>query len=153
MRSTKIAPDALSTSYLTGSASLGISMTTLMSSGTLLPAGTRSRPMGMSFGKPPILRAAGRAGMDTRFRFSAGAVVVAAGNDLQLPGRDAIDEAVGVVDTARPAAREFAPQWLGFADTPERITLAGANQCIDAFQRFAILALPVEILLPGFGVK
>src|SRR5690606_33139075 len=49
MRSTKIAPLSLSTSYLTGSASLGISMTTLISSGTLLPVGTWSRPMGMRF--------------------------------------------------------------------------------------------------------
>src|SRR5690606_35279970 len=45
MRSTKIAPEALSTSYLTGSASFGISMMTLISSGGFLPAGTRSRPM------------------------------------------------------------------------------------------------------------
>src|SRR5690606_35462669 len=49
MRSTKIAPLSLSTSYLTGSASLGISMTTLISSGTLLPVGTWSRPMGWRF--------------------------------------------------------------------------------------------------------
>src|SRR5688500_15501678 len=48
MRSTKIAPDALSTSYLTGSASLGISMMTLISSGGFLPVGTRSRPMSCS---------------------------------------------------------------------------------------------------------
>src|SRR5690606_14914885 len=39
---------ALSTSYLTGSASFGISMTTLISCGGLLPVGTRSRPMGVS---------------------------------------------------------------------------------------------------------
>src|SRR3546814_897820 len=49
MRSTKIAPLSLSTSYFTGSASLGISMTTLISSGTLLPVGTWSRPMGVRF--------------------------------------------------------------------------------------------------------
>src|SRR5690606_20886343 len=47
MRSTKIAPEALSTSYLTGSASFGISMTTLISCGGLAPVGTRSRPMGV----------------------------------------------------------------------------------------------------------
>src|SRR5690606_3592287 len=45
MRSTKIAPLSLSTSYLTGSASLGISMMTLISSGGFLPVGTRSRPI------------------------------------------------------------------------------------------------------------
>src|SRR5512133_3172048 len=52
MRSTKIAPDALSTSYLTGSASLGISMMTLISSGGFLPVGTRSRPMSCALEKP-----------------------------------------------------------------------------------------------------
>src|SRR3546814_19589418 len=49
MRSTKIAPLSLSTSYFTGSASLGISMTTLISSGTLLPVGTWSMLMGVRF--------------------------------------------------------------------------------------------------------
>src|SRR5690606_31440503 len=61
MRSTKIAPLSLSTSYLTGSASLGISMMTLISSGGFLPVGTRSRPIGycsvgISGGKERILR-------------------------------------------------------------------------------------------------
>ncbi|EGP44878.1 hypothetical protein AXXA_18847 [Achromobacter insuavis AXX-A] len=44
-RSTKIAPDSLSTSYLTGSAFMGISMMTLKSSGSFLPGGTRSKLM------------------------------------------------------------------------------------------------------------
>src|SRR6188508_106463 len=45
-RSTKIAPVSLSTSYLIGSACIGISMMTLRSSGTLRPALTRSRLTG-----------------------------------------------------------------------------------------------------------
>src|SRR5690606_6261618 len=45
MRSTKIAPLSLSTSYLTGSESFGISMTTLISSGGLRPELTWSRPI------------------------------------------------------------------------------------------------------------
>src|ERR1700704_4678905 len=44
-RSTNNAPDSLSTSYLIGSAFIGISITTLKSSGKLRPAGTRSRLM------------------------------------------------------------------------------------------------------------
>src|SRR4051812_25471816 len=44
-RSTKIAPDSLSTSYLIGSAFIGISMITLNSSGTFLPGETFSRDM------------------------------------------------------------------------------------------------------------
>src|SRR3954470_21531013 len=45
-RSTKIAPVSLSTSYFTGSAFIGISMTTLNASGTFLPGVTLSRDMG-----------------------------------------------------------------------------------------------------------
>ena len=50
-RSTKIAPVALSTSYLTGSAFIGISMITLNCSGTRLPGVTLSRDMleGLSY--------------------------------------------------------------------------------------------------------
>ena len=44
-RSTKMAPEALSTSYFTGSAFIGISMMTLKESGTLLPGVTLSRDM------------------------------------------------------------------------------------------------------------
>src|SRR5690606_2897520 len=44
-RSTKTEPESLSTSYLTGSAFMGISMMTLNSSGKLVPAGTRSKLM------------------------------------------------------------------------------------------------------------
>ena len=42
MRSTKIAPDTLSNSYLTGSPPIGTSMSTLMLCGGLEPAGIRS---------------------------------------------------------------------------------------------------------------
>src|SRR5438552_9586157 len=44
-RSTNTAPVSLSTSYLIGSPCIGISMMTLQSLGTSLPAGTRSRFM------------------------------------------------------------------------------------------------------------
>src|SRR5882762_2360528 len=44
-RSTNNAPESLSTSYLIGSAFIGISITTLKSSGRLRPGGTRSRLM------------------------------------------------------------------------------------------------------------
>src|SRR5205814_9436766 len=45
-RSTNTAPVSLSTSYLIGSPRIGISMITLQSFGTSLPAGTRSRFIG-----------------------------------------------------------------------------------------------------------
>jgi hypothetical protein len=47
-RSTKIAWVALSTSYFTGSAFIGISMITLNSCGALVPGVTLSRDMGGS---------------------------------------------------------------------------------------------------------
>src|SRR6218665_2478134 len=47
-RSTKIAPESLSTSYLIGSAFMGISMTTLNASGMFLPGETLSRDMVLS---------------------------------------------------------------------------------------------------------
>src|SRR4051812_49089209 len=49
-RSTKMAPVSLSTSYFTGSAFIGISMTTLKASGTFLPGVTLSRDMGSACG-------------------------------------------------------------------------------------------------------
>jgi len=45
VESTNSAPLALSTSYLIGSAFIGISMMTLKDSGTFLPGVTRSRDM------------------------------------------------------------------------------------------------------------
>src|SRR5688572_21019514 len=47
-----MAPLALSTSYFTGSAFIGISMITLTSFGTSRPVGTRSRGMGMAAWRP-----------------------------------------------------------------------------------------------------
>ena len=46
-RSTKMAPVALSTSYFTGSAFMGISIITLNASGTLFPGVTLSSDMGI----------------------------------------------------------------------------------------------------------
>src|SRR5882762_9978821 len=58
-RSTKSAPESLSTSYLIGSAFIGISITTLKSSGTARPELTRSKPIGwnpalLGNGKPIV---------------------------------------------------------------------------------------------------
>src|SRR3990167_483389 len=49
-RSTKMAPVSLSTSYLIGSEWAEISMMTLISSGTFLPAGTSFRAMSLPAG-------------------------------------------------------------------------------------------------------
>ncbi|MNV50001.1 hypothetical protein D3C71_1419840 [compost metagenome] len=57
-RSTKIAPDSLSTSYLIGSEFIGISMTTLKASGTFLPGGTLLRDMSLESGLLTVTREA-----------------------------------------------------------------------------------------------
>ena len=50
-RSTKIAPDSLSTSNLIGSPRIGISMMTLKSLGTSLPAGTLLKDITFPFNR------------------------------------------------------------------------------------------------------
>src|SRR6218665_2955111 len=61
-RSTKMAPDSLSTSYLIGSAFIGISMTTLKVSGAFLPGVRLLRDMSLSVGWKAAARAAGLMG-------------------------------------------------------------------------------------------
>ena len=63
--------------------------------------------------------------------------------------RCAIDEAVRVVDTAGPESRQVTTQWLWLADTGEGIAHGVLNQCIDALDCLPILALPVQIGVPG----
>src|SRR5690606_8845429 len=118
MRSTKIAPVALSTSYLTGSASFGISMMTLISYGPSRPVGTRSRPMGKTPGfnaargaggegawcardKPPMIRP--RFGAMHQIRAGRGSGVKAVDLDQQLAPAD-----FGVQHQARYARIEQA---------------------------------------------
>ncbi|MNL46383.1 hypothetical protein D3C87_1690900 [compost metagenome] len=60
-RSTKMAPDSLSTSYLMGSEFIGISMTTLKVSGRFLPGGTLLRDMSLDSGLKTATRETGRA--------------------------------------------------------------------------------------------
>src|SRR3954469_10883182 len=59
-RSTNIAPDASSTSYLIGSAFIGISMITLNSSGARLPGVTLYRLMDGRRNRRPDVKPAGR---------------------------------------------------------------------------------------------
>jgi hypothetical protein len=88
-----------------------------------------------------------RAAKDTRIapmaHGSACAVVIAAGNDLYLKAFDAIDEAMTVIDPARPAACQLAFQRLRFADPAKRITQTIADKAVDSIQRLSILFLPM----------
>ena len=72
-----------------------------------------------------------------------------AGHDDQGRFGRAIDEAMGVVDAAGPVSRQVAAQWLGLAKTGEGVARGVLNQCIDALECLPILALPVQIGVPG----
>jgi len=76
-------------------------------------------------------------------------VVVTAGDYNQGLVIDAVNQPVGVVDAARPKAREVFPEGLGFADALERVTQAVLDQCIDPLKGFAVLALPICVIVPG----
>src|SRR5688572_23912934 len=92
-----MAPEALSTSYFTGSASFGISMMTLISSGGFLPVGTRSRPIAYcSDVRPAADGAAWRGGGRGRARIIGGNPGPAAASDgyCREESRDAGCEAV-----------------------------------------------------------
>ena len=69
--------------------------------------------------------------------------------NLQLIALHAMNHPVLFVDAARPKTRECVLQWLGLTNSRIRITRSGLNQFMDALDQFAILLLPVEIVLPG----
>lgn len=76
-------------------------------------------------------------------------VMKPAGQDDQRRFGRAIDEAVGVVDTAGPVSRQVTAQWLGLADTGEGIAYGVLNQCIDALEGLPILSLPIQMGVPS----
>ena len=76
-------------------------------------------------------------------------VVVTAGDYHQGLVIDAVNQPVGVVDAARPKAREVFLEGLGFANALEWVTQAVLDQDIDSLEGFAVLALPVCVIVPG----
>ena len=64
-----------------------------------------------------------------------------------------VDDAVLIVDAPRPIARERMPQGFWLTNATEGITLNLTDQTINPLQQFAVAALPVEVVLPGFGGK
>lgn len=89
------------------------------------------------------------------WRAAAGAVllglpiVVAAGDDHQIAGIDAVNQPVAVVDAARPEAGAVLLQRFRFADAGKGITQAIPDLLIDPLQRLALLRLPVGVIFPG----
>lgn len=68
--------------------------------------------------------------------------------NLQLIAFHTINHPVLFVGAARPKTRECVLQWLGLTNARIRITRSGLDQLIDALDQFAILLLPVEVVLP-----
>ena len=92
-----------------------------------------------------------------RFRLAGsvdlGSVVFAGLQDNDVVVGDVIDEAVSIVDAARPRAGEDVLQGLRFANTSERIAQRVSDQLIDALECLAVLGLPVDVVLPPVLVE
>ena len=70
-------------------------------------------------------------------------VVVTTGDDHQCLVVDAVNQPMGVINAARPKAREVFFQGLGFANALEGVAQAVFDQGVDALKGLAVLALPV----------
>ena len=75
--------------------------------------------------------------------------MVATGDHDQGLVIDAVNQAVSVVDAARPKAREVFLEGFGLANALERVTQAVLEQGVDALEGLLILPLPVFVIVPG----
>lgn len=66
---------------------------------------------------------------------------------------DVVDESVSVIDSTRPSAGENVLEWLGFADTRKRIEDRVGDEVVDALEGLAILALPMDVVLPPVRIE
>ena len=79
-------------------------------------------------------------------------VMAFAGEDFECVSREAENNAVGLVDAYAPPSGKVAAQWLGIADAVGAVAFDALNEHVDASERFRVLPLPVEIVLPGVFV-
>ena len=70
-----------------------------------------------------------------------------------LAGFGLVDDSVHLVDPAAPPALVIALQRLGLADAVKGAALDVSDEGVDPPQGLSVLALPVEIVLPGLGEK
>ena len=61
----------------------------------------------------------------------------------------AVNEAVFIVDAARPVARKRVFQGLGLSNALKRAAFCLFNERVDAFEDFSIGFLPEQIVVPG----
>lgn len=70
-----------------------------------------------------------------------------------LAGLGLVDNAIHFVDAAAPPAGVVTLQRLGLADAVEGAALDVPDEGVDPPQGLSVLALPVEVVLPGLGEK
>ena len=68
--------------------------------------------------------------------------MVTTGDHHQGPVVDAVNQPVGVVDAARPEAREVFLEGLGFANALEGVAQAVLDQGIDALEGISLYTSP-----------
>lgn len=70
-----------------------------------------------------------------------------------LAGFGLVDDSVHLVDPAAPPALIVALQRLGLANAVKGTALDVPDEGVDPPQGLSVLALPVEVVLPGLGEK
>ena len=66
---------------------------------------------------------------------------------------DAVDQPVLSINPARPPAGQTPPERLGLASPHERGAGAFFDQPIQAFELFAVMLLPVKVIIPGLFME
>jgi len=79
--------------------------------------------------------------------------MISAGENPDLVLQDFIDQPIGVIDTAGPAAGKVVLQGFGLAGALERVTLHFLDQLDDAESFLAVLLNPPGQILEGCRVK
>ena len=75
--------------------------------------------------------------------------LVLTGHDGPCTCLDGIDEPMRRVDAARPISGKILMQGLRHADPLEWRSQRVLDQRVDARERLAVLALPVQVIVPG----
>ena len=68
-----------------------------------------------------------------------------------VPAVYEIHEAMFLINSTRPASRQYMSEWFGFADTFSWIANRLFQQTIKSFKHCLVVRLPIEIILPTKG--
>lgn len=59
-----------------------------------------------------------------------------------------IDDSVFLINPSAPPAGKIAGQRFRLADAAEPVSLDVSDKCVDPFQSFFVLILPVDVIIP-----